>query len=493
VRTVAGADAPPASGLLSWLERLRRLAAPPPPDPARPWRGLVLGCLGLAALSLLGPDQPTYDPWAWIIWGRETLHLDLVTTNGPSWKPLPWLFTTPFALFGDAAPQLWLVIARAGGLLAFAMAYRLAARLAGPVAGVIAAASLLLADEFVRNFALGNSEGLLVALCLWAVERHLDHRRRDAFALIFAAALLRPEVWPLWALYGLWMVAGAWRAPLPRTESALLVGTAVALAVLWFLPEYLGSGDVLRAAVRARQANPDSAAYAAIPFLEVFRRSYYVLSIPVYAGALIAVGGALVAWRRPGEHSVPHATWRLRLALAACATVLMIVVAAMTQAGFAGNLRYVALPASIVCVLAGVGWVDMVRSVRRRSGTGAAALAALVVLAVWAPWAHADWRSVQTTWDQVQRDATGDADLPNAIAAAGGAAAINRCGPVYTGPFHTPAVAWALQRHLDEVQIFAFPPGTLLAGRRSWLAHDPRFHPVARSAEWRVLRRCGRG
>ena len=33
----------------------------------------------------------------------------------------------------------------------------------------------------------------------------------------------------------------------------------------------------------------------------------------------------------------------------------------MTQAGFAGNLRYIALPAAFVCVLAGAGWVWLVK------------------------------------------------------------------------------------------------------------------------------------
>ena len=37
--------------------------------------------LALAALSMLGPFAPTYDPWAWIIWGREILHLDLSTVE----------------------------------------------------------------------------------------------------------------------------------------------------------------------------------------------------------------------------------------------------------------------------------------------------------------------------------------------------------------------------------------------------------------------------
>ena len=130
---------------------------------------------------------------------------------GPSWKPLPVLFTTPFALAGDsAAPELWLIVAQAGGLLAFAFTYRLAARLAGWPAGVIAAAGLVLADEFIRNFARGNSEGLLVGLCLWAIERHLDGHRREAFLLGVAAGLLRPELWPFLLLYGLWLM---WTEP----------------------------------------------------------------------------------------------------------------------------------------------------------------------------------------------------------------------------------------------------------------------------------------
>src|SRR5918997_3990940 len=131
-----------APGASRMLERL----APPPEaaeaqrKPARPWRLLIVGCLALSALTLLLPSVPTYDPWAWIIWGREIANADLVTTTGPSWKPLPVIFTTPFSLAGDdGAPLLWLVVARAGGILAFAMAFRLGAPLARPFAGGIAA------------------------------------------------------------------------------------------------------------------------------------------------------------------------------------------------------------------------------------------------------------------------------------------------------------------------------------------------------------------
>src|SRR4051794_10225948 len=84
-------------------------------------------CLAVAALSLLVPSAPTTDPWGWIVWGREVLHLDLSTVvpGPPSWKPLPVMVTTPLALTGATAPALWLVLARAGGLAALVMAGRL--------------------------------------------------------------------------------------------------------------------------------------------------------------------------------------------------------------------------------------------------------------------------------------------------------------------------------------------------------------------------------
>src|SRR4051795_5718845 len=139
---------------------------------------LVVGCLVLAALSLLLPSSPTYDPWAWIVWGREVMHLDLSTVGGPSWKPLPVLFTAPFSLFGGAAPDLWLVVGRAGALLAIAMAFRMARRLASPgnwsfAAGLVGAVALVTSTGFIRSMWPGYSEGLLIAFLLWAVESHL--------------------------------------------------------------------------------------------------------------------------------------------------------------------------------------------------------------------------------------------------------------------------------------------------------------------------------
>src|ERR1700754_4177947 len=129
-----------------------QLTVPPPAVPAFALPAVavrsrvLLAILGLTALSLLVPAAPTYDPWAWIIWGREILHLDLSTVDGPSWKPLPVLLTTPFALFGGLAPDLWLFVARAGAIAGVVMLFRLGRRLGGVPAGVAAAAPYAVAS-----------------------------------------------------------------------------------------------------------------------------------------------------------------------------------------------------------------------------------------------------------------------------------------------------------------------------------------------------------
>src|SRR5690349_20478516 len=108
-------------------------------------RKLIAACVALAAASLLLPSEPSYDPLAWLIWGRELAHLQLDTAGGPSWKPLPVLVTALLAPFGkvdhELPATLWMLVARTGAALALAMAFRLAARLAGGgPAGAVAGA-----------------------------------------------------------------------------------------------------------------------------------------------------------------------------------------------------------------------------------------------------------------------------------------------------------------------------------------------------------------
>ena len=174
----------------------------------------------------------------------------------------------------------------------------------------------------------------------------------------------------------------------------------------------------------------------------------------------------------------------IALAMAAVATVLMISVGAMTQAGFAGNLRYIALPAAFVCVLAGAGWVWLVKGTGRRFGAVAAAALAALIAAVWAPFVIDDIKELDLAAHRIAEEADLYGTLPDAIEKGGGEAALKKCGTVYTGTFQTQAVAWYMHLHEMDAEIFAFPPGTTIAASYSALSRDPRFPEIARTRKW---------
>jgi hypothetical protein len=162
----------------------------------------------------------------------------------------------------------------------------------------------------------------------------------------------------------------------------------------------------------------------------------------------------------------------------------------MTQAGFAGNLRYVALPAALVCVLAGAGWVDLVRGAARRFGRAPAVGIAVALAAAATPFVLADVDDLRFDLDVVRAESELYDRLPAIVAKAGGAEELLGCGPVYAPPFEVQAVAWAMHVHSSQVGIFANPPGTVLAGHFSALGHDPRFPEVNKNRRWYVGRNC---
>ncbi len=64
-----------------------------------------------AAIAFVGLTnaRPSYDAFGWLVWGRQALHWNLDTNGAPSWKPLPFLFTFPYALAGHGQMWLWMV------------------------------------------------------------------------------------------------------------------------------------------------------------------------------------------------------------------------------------------------------------------------------------------------------------------------------------------------------------------------------------------------
>ncbi len=193
-----------------------------------------------------------------------------------------------------------------------------------------------------------------------------------------------------------------------------------------------------------------------------------------------------LAWRRRREH-----VDGVVATLALLSSALMVAVALMTEGGFAGNLRYVALPAAMVCILAGAGWVGLYRLVRRRFADASAVALAAVALAAAIPFVVADGVQLGRAMDRLawEADLYG-ADLKAVIAEAGGERGLKACGPVYTGAFQTQAVAWYLHLHATEVSIFPMPPGAIIAPLYTAHAHDPRFPKVAETTRWMVGRSC---
>src|SRR5258707_7212296 len=73
-------------------------------------RAAVVVALVVSGLWLLVSRQPTYDPYAWLIWGRQIGDGTLDTVAGPSWKPLPVMLSTPFSWLGHYAAAILSVV-----------------------------------------------------------------------------------------------------------------------------------------------------------------------------------------------------------------------------------------------------------------------------------------------------------------------------------------------------------------------------------------------
>jgi hypothetical protein len=417
---------------------------------------LVAGCFLLAALSLAGPSVPTQDSWSWIVWGREVAHLALDTTSGSSWKPLPVLFTTPFSLFGDIAPELWLVVARAGGLLTIVFAYRIAARLAGPPLGIVAgavAASSMAAADWLRYLAHGNVEPLSAALVLGAIDRHLDGHRHQAAVLGFLAALGRPELFPFLLAYAVFVLRRK------QASRVLMVVLLLAVPALWLGGDWWGAGDPFygsskaagfadrqehrtEAVKRKHAAEKGLTASAQPSFLNTLKGGSNILMYPVELAALVGVGFAVRRRRRDV------------LVLAGGAAILILLVALMVPLGYGGSPRFMFPAAAVVCVLAGLGVAWLLEAARTRARMAAVAVA---LLAITVPFAVIRAGTDRDRIHDIRTRTQLQDSLDRAIARAGGGDHLRELGHPRINPSFSHQLAWDLDVPMDEVGPLRLP------------------------------------
>jgi hypothetical protein len=428
---------------------------------------VVLAALSAAVL----PTVPSYDPWSWVVWGREVSdpHLSFAIGGGPSWKPLPFIFTTVFGLFGGAAPTLWVIAARAGGLLGVVAAYRLAARLVGgrggvrspwaAAAGLLGALAVVLTQDWFYYMFRGTSEPMLIAMSLWAIDRHLAGRRGSAFAFGVAASLIRPEAWPLVLAYAVWL----W---LREPRLRLLIGVGlVSIPVFWFVPPWIGSGDPFLAASHAKAYNGH---LGASPFLTVLHRGVDLQTLPVLILGLIAVA---LAWFRGRD--------RLTLTLAGFALAWWVIVVGMTLDGYPGLERFFLPAAAVTCALAGVGvvrlaqlaaaWSGRARGAEVRAGAREVAIAGavgVVLMAVSLPFLTSRISAARAQEPTAARAATRLDQLSAAVAAVGGHDGVLPCRSSFTAVNHSvqTALAWKLHVTLGRVGTTMRHQGVMFLG-----------------------------
>jgi hypothetical protein len=466
------------------------------PTERRAWIAILVVSAAVAAVSLLViPRTLGYDPWSWLVWGREIDHLQLNTRNAATaMKPFPVLVDTVLASTGSAAPVLWLLVARTGALVALALAWMLGFRLGGWGAAALSLLGLALAQQYLGYlFVDGMSEPTATAAVLAAGVCWTSGHRNWGVGWLVVAALLRPEAWPF-------LILAAFAQGLHRSLRRGLAAAVLACAVpaSWFVLDWFGSGSLLRSAGAASRQSQGGPLLTREPGLATIREVWHILPPPLVVLFLVAL--ARGAWQRSRRRPTAPSTW---VALAAAAWV--VVAAVMAQLRIAtGASRYLLPAAALAAVVAASTAVDLCRvAVRRFDRVAAAALVAtggvaLVVSAV--PHARSVDRQDRTDVTTGRRGARVQHSLSTAVADAGGRRAVLGCGQVSTEAFQVPFVAWELRVPVGHVASAAWAPGTILETADKPVVPPPLdryFHQVATvtaagadSVTWRVLRTC---
>ena len=492
---VGSASSPqrPAAARSGSTSSTRRSARRPRVSGPVAWLGV---CLGAAILSwAVLPSVVSYDPWSWLVWGREVSDpaLPFVISGGPSWKPLPFLFTTVWGLAGGGAPTLWLITARTGGLLGIVAGGRLAQRLSGggpggALAAALGACGVMLTEQWMYYFLRATSEPLVIGATLWAIDRLLAGRRTQALWLGIALALMRPESWPLLAGYAVWLWVrdpGYARWPMRVT---LLAGLAL-VPVLWLVPPWIGSGDALLAAQHA-------AAYdgrlGAQPARALLTRGANDQVAPLL---IAGIGFVVIAWWRDRD--------RTALALGIFVIAWWAIVVAMTAIGYPGLERFYLPAAAVTSVLGAAGIARLAAIAGRAAGdhrraAAAAAAAVLVAVSVWGSAQRiSDARSNFGLASQASRMI---GRMERAVTRAGGHRVLYRCGSrSFVAVNHSlqTALAWYLHVPLERVSGVMSAPGADVVGPSNPAdgvpaAIDSRLtgaRILARADGWRVVAR----
>jgi hypothetical protein len=393
------------------------------------------------ALTYWARTRPGFDPYGWLVWGHQTLSASLDTNAAPSWKPLPYLFTVPYALTGHFELRLWMftatAVALSGSVFAGRIVYRLTdappeRRWAAITAAVFAGLAVLGIQDYAHYILSSQSDPMIVSLCLGAIDCHLSQRPRAAFVLGVLASLGRPEAWPFLGLYSIWL----WRKR-PSTKWLVVAG-GVALVLLWFGIPALTSRTPF---VSASNALDSGRRLTHGQISGTISRFLGLNELPVELAALAGV--ALALWRRD----------RVTLTLAGGIVLWVIIEIGFALHGWPGLARYMFEAGGVVTVLAGVA-VGRLLADRPPwpwlpSWAGVAVVVVLVASLVPAAVSHAraehkDLREQRVRTAEINQ-------LSVVVGRLGGAARLRQCGEPLTRLEYQTMLSWTLGENVNRV------------------------------------------
>jgi hypothetical protein len=440
--------------------------APAPPERRR-WRPLrrrwplvVLAVLGLSVLAVvLAGIRPSYDGFGFLVWGRQVLHWNLNTDGAPSWKPLPFLFTLPYAVAGHVQLWLWMTTAMAGALGSAVLAAHLAFRMTGPapgrrfapyLAGAFAAVGVLGIGTYSHLVLIANSDPLIVMLCLAAIDCHLSRRPRLAFAMLVLASLGRPEAWVFAGLYAVW----SWRA-VPRMRLPAVLGLALIPAFWFVIPGFTSHSWFISGDLALNQAT----VIHGNKILGVISRLRSLYELPMQLAFLCGVVWAAV--RRD----------RVTLAIAGAAVLWVAIEIGFAYHGWSAVSRYMIEPAAVMVVVAASAVGRLLAETPRPVGlrlVGPAAVIALLVTLT--PAAESRVRTAHQQILKERASAKRLDRLEDVIEREGGLRKIRSCGQPVSFIGLQSTIAWELHMNVGNV---GYNPGHAINRGRPLVLFKP--------------------
>ncbi len=402
--------------------------------------------LALAVLSLLAlvgffayPTFPNYDSYYSLLWGRELVDFSKPSFDAyraPTQHPLAVFLGAGLSLLGDGADRVLVALAFLSFLVLAAGLYRLGRVAFTPAVGLVAAVLLCTRFDFPFLAARGYIDVSYLAAVIWAAALEAERPRRGVpvFALLFLAAMMRPEAWLLCGIYFLWMFPGAsWK------QRGVYAAFTWAGTAIWVALDFWATGDPVFSLTHTsglaeelgRQRPVGEVPGLSVQYLKELDK------LPVFAIGLVGLG--LAAFAVPRRLAVPFALFAIGMG-----TFLLVGLAGLSVID-----RYLLVPSLMVMVFAGVAIVGWTMLQPGRVRTAWAALAGLGVLAAVA---FTVLNLSLNTFDNDLRYRGEAHEALEEVLAAPAVQAGLRCGPISV-PSHKllPDTRWVTDRGVDGV------------------------------------------